>query len=139
MELSAKYINDRKLPDKAIDVIDEVGASQMLLPESRRKKVIGVKEVEDVVAKMARIPSKSVSKDDTEALKSLESDLARVVYGQDKAIHALSSAIKLARAGLRQPEKPIGSYLFSVPPASARPKWPSSWPASWAWNSCVST
>src|SRR5580693_2662608 len=115
VELAAKYINDRKLPDKAIDVIDEVGASQMLLPESRRKKVIGVKEVEDVVAKMARIPSKSVSKDDTEALKSLESDLARVVYGQDKAIHALASAIKLARAGLRQPEKPIGSYLFSGP------------------------
>src|ERR1700744_3356518 len=115
VELSAKYINDRKLPDKAIDVIDEVGASQMLVPESRRKKVIGVKEVEDVIAKMARIPSKSVSKDDTEALKSLESDLARVVYGQDNAIHALSSAIKLARAGLRQPEKPIGSYLFSGP------------------------
>src|SRR6201996_3680716 len=115
VELSAKYINDRKLPDKAIDVIDEVGASQMLLPESRRKKVIGVKEVEEVVAKMARIPSKSVSKNDTEALKSLESDLARVVYGQDNAIHALSSAIKLARAGLRQPEKPIGSYLFSGP------------------------
>jgi ATP-dependent Clp protease ATP-binding subunit ClpA len=115
VELSAKYINDRKLPDKAIDVIDEVGASQMLLPENRRKKVIGVKEVEDVVAKIARIPSKSVSKDDTEALKSLESDLGRVVYGQEKAIHALSSAIKLARAGLRQPEKPIGSYLFSGP------------------------
>jgi len=115
VELSARYINDRKLPDKAIDVIDEVGASQMLVPENRRKKVIGVKEVEDVVAKMARIPSKSVSKDDTEALKSLESDLARVVYGQDKAIHALSSAIKLARAGLRQPEKPIGAYLFSGP------------------------
>src|SRR3569623_512962 len=115
VELSAKYINDRKLPDKAIDVIDEVGASQMLLPESRRKKVIGVKEVEDVVAKIARIPSKSVSKDDTEALKSLESDLSRVVYGQEKAIQALSSAIKLARAGLRQPEKPIGSYLFSGP------------------------
>jgi ATP-dependent Clp protease ATP-binding subunit ClpA len=115
VELSAKYINDRKLPDKAIDVIDEVGASQMLVAESRRKKVIGVKEVEDVVAKIARIPSKSVSKDDTEALKSLESDLSRVVYGQEKAIHALSSAIKLARAGLRQPEKPIGSYLFSGP------------------------
>jgi len=115
VELSAKYINDRKLPDKAIDVIDEVGASQMLLPENRRKKVIGVKEVEDVVAKIARIPSKSVSKDDTEALKTLESDLERVVYGQNKAISALSSAIKLARAGLRQPEKPIGSYLFSGP------------------------
>ncbi len=115
VELSAKYINDRKLPDKAIDVIDELGAGQMLLPESRRKKVVGVKDVEDVIAKIARIPSKSVSKNDTEALKTLEADLGRVVYGQDAAIHALSSAIKLARAGLRQPEKPIGSYLFSGP------------------------
>jgi ATP-dependent Clp protease ATP-binding subunit ClpA len=115
VELSAKYINDRKLPDKAIDVIDEVGASQMLLPESRRKKVIGVKEVEEVIAKMARIPPKSVSKTDTEQLRSLEDDLKRVVFGQDNAIHQLSSAIKLARAGLRQPEKPIGCYLFSGP------------------------
>src|SRR6202035_3587643 len=115
VELAAKYINDRKLPDKAIDVIDEVGASQMLLPESRRKKVIGVKEVEEVVAKMARIPPKSVSKTDAEALKTLEDDLKRVVFGQDAAIHALASAIKLARAGLRQPEKPIGCYLFSGP------------------------
>ncbi len=115
VELSAKYINDRKLPDKAIDVIDEVGASQMLLPESRRKKVIGVKEVEEVIAKMARIPPKSVSKTDAEALRNLEGDLKRVVYGQDHAIHQLSSAIKLARAGLRQPEKPIGCYLFSGP------------------------
>ncbi|HVP86238.1 MAG TPA: ATP-dependent Clp protease ATP-binding subunit ClpA [Rhizomicrobium sp.] len=115
VELAAKYINDRKLPDKAIDVIDEVGASQMLLPESRRKKVIGVKEVEEVIAKMARIPPKSVSKTDAEQLRNLESDLRRVVYGQDNAIHALSSAIKLARAGLRQPEKPIGCYLFSGP------------------------
>ena len=115
VELSAKYINDRKLPDKAIDVIDEVGASQMLLPESRRKKIIGVKEVEDVIAKMARIPPKSVSKSDAEALRTLEDDLKRVVFGQDKAIHALSSAIKLARAGLRQAEKPIGCYLFSGP------------------------
>ncbi|HEX5281357.1 MAG TPA: ATP-dependent Clp protease ATP-binding subunit ClpA [Micropepsaceae bacterium] len=115
VELSAKYINDRKLPDKAIDIIDEVGASQMLLPENRRKKVIGVREVEDVVAKIARIPPKSVSKTDAEALRSLEEDLKRVVYGQDVAIHALASAIKLARAGLRQAEKPIGSYLFSGP------------------------
>jgi ATP-dependent Clp protease ATP-binding subunit ClpA len=115
VELAAKYINDRKLPDKAIDVIDEVGASQMLLPESRRKKVIGVKEVEEVVAKMARIPPKSVSKTDAESLRTLETDLKRVVFGQDSAIHALSSAIKLARAGLRQPEKPIGCYLFSGP------------------------
>jgi ATP-dependent Clp protease ATP-binding subunit ClpA len=115
VELAAKYINDRKLPDKAIDVIDEVGASQMLLPESRRKKVIGVKEIEEVVAKIARIPPKSVSKSDAEALMTLEADLKRVVYGQDEAIHALSSAIKLARAGLRQAEKPIGCYLFSGP------------------------
>src|SRR5205085_4571874 len=115
VELAAKYINDRKLPDKAIDVIDEVGAAQMLLPENKRKKVIGVREVEDVVAKIARIPPKSVSKTDTEALRSLEDDLKRVVFGQDAAIHALASAIKLARAGLRQAEKPIGSYLFSGP------------------------
>ena len=115
VELAAKYINDRKLPDKAIDVIDEVGASQMLLPESRRKKVIGVREVEEVIAKMARIPPKSVSKTDAEQLRNLETDLKRVVFGQDAAIHALASAIKLARAGLRQPEKPIGCYLFSGP------------------------
>src|SRR5579871_589122 len=115
VELAAKYINDRKLPDKAIDVIDEVGASQMLLAESRRKKVIGVKEVEEVGAKIARIPPKSVSKSDTEQMRNLEADLRRVVFGQDAAIHALSSAIKLARAGLRQAEKPIGCYLFSGP------------------------
>src|SRR5580765_7247914 len=115
VELAAKYINDRKLPDKAIDVIDEVGDSQMLLPESRRKKVIGVKEVEEVVAKMARIPPKSVSKSDAEQLRNLEADLQRVVFGQNAAISALSSAIKLARAGLRQAEKPIGCYLFSGP------------------------
>jgi len=115
VELSAKYINDRKLPDKAIDVIDETGASQMLLPESRRKKVIGVKEVEEVVVKMARIPPKSVSKSDAEQLRNLEEDLRRVVFGQNDAIHALASAIKLSRAGLRQAEKPIGCYLFSGP------------------------
>src|SRR4051812_5924156 len=115
VELSAKYINDRKLPDKAIDVIDETGASQMLVPAPRRKKVIGVKEVEEVVAKMARIPPKSVSKSDAEQLRNLEEDLRRVVFGQNEAIHALASAIKLARAGLRQPEKPIGCYLFSGP------------------------
>ncbi len=115
VDLSAKYINDRKLPDKAIDVIDEAGASQMLIAESRRKKVIHVKDIEEVVAKIARIPSKSVSKDDATALKTLEADLGRVVFGQNAAIHSLSTAIKLARAGLRQPEKPIGSYLFSGP------------------------
>ena len=115
VELAAKYINDRKLPDKAIDVIDEAGAAELLKPESRRRKTIGVKEIEAVVAKIARIPPKSVSRADKANLKNLDADLKRVVYGQDKAIDALSSAIKLARAGLREPEKPIGSYLFSGP------------------------
>jgi ATP-dependent Clp protease ATP-binding subunit ClpA len=115
VELSARYIGDRKLPDKAIDVIDEVGASQRLLPESKRKKTITVKDVEAVVAKIARIPPKSVSKDDRAALLNLERDLKTMVFGQDQAITALSAAIKLARAGLREPEKPIGSYLFSGP------------------------
>ncbi len=115
VELSARYINDRKLPDKAIDVIDEVGAAQMLRPESRRKKTVSVKDVEEIVAKIARIPQKSVSKEDTENLRKLDVDLKRVVFGQDAAIEALSSSIKLARAGLREPEKPIGNYLFSGP------------------------
>jgi ATP-dependent Clp protease ATP-binding subunit ClpA len=115
VELAARYINDRKLPDKAIDVIDEAGAAQMLLPEGKRRKMITVKDVEDVVAKIARIPPKSVSRDDQETLKTLDDDLKRVVFGQDDAISALSSAIKLSRAGLREPEKPIGSYLFSGP------------------------
>ncbi|MEK1855515.1 MAG: ATP-dependent Clp protease ATP-binding subunit ClpA [Phyllobacterium sp.] len=115
VELSARYINDRKLPDKAIDVIDETGASQMLLPEGKRKKSIGVKEIEATIATMARIPPKTVSKDDEAVLANLEAELKRVVYGQDLAIEALSSSIKLARAGLREPEKPIGSYLFSGP------------------------
>ena len=115
VELSARYINDRKLPDKAIDVIDETGASQMLLPEPKRKKTIGIREIEATVATMARIPAKSVSKDDAEVLEHLNESLQRVVYGQDKAIAELTSAIKLARAGLRDGEKPIGSYLFSGP------------------------
>ncbi len=115
VELSSRYIHDRKLPDKAIDVIDETGASQMLVPEARRKKTIGVKEIEATVASMARIPPKSVSKDDTEVLQHLEETLKRAVYGQDEAVAALASAIKLARAGLRDPEKPIGCYLFSGP------------------------
>jgi ATP-dependent Clp protease ATP-binding subunit ClpA len=120
VELSAKYINDRKLPDKAIDIIDEAGASQMLLPEGKRKKIIGLKEVEAVVAKIARIPPKSVSKTDTEALKQLESDLKRAVYGQDDAIDQLSAAMKMARAGLRDANKPIGSYLFSGPTGTGK-------------------
>jgi len=115
VDLSAKYITDRKLPDKAIDVIDEAGAGQMLLPEGKRKKTIGVKEIEAVVAKIARIPPKSVSKTDTEALKELQNDLERAVFGQAEAIAQLSSAMKMARAGLRDPNKPIGCYLFSGP------------------------
>ena len=115
VELAARYITDRKLPDKAIDVIDEAGAAQHLLPESKRRKTIGVKEIEAIVAKIARIPPKNVSKDDANVLKDLEPSLKRVVFGQDAAIEALSSAIKLARAGLREPEKPIGSYLFAGP------------------------
>jgi ATP-dependent Clp protease ATP-binding subunit ClpA len=115
VDLSSRYINDRKLPDKAIDVIDEVGAAQMLLPVGKRKKTITVKDVEATVAKIARIPPKSVSTDDKAVLMNLESQLKGVVYGQDKAIEALCASIKLARAGLREPEKPIGSYLFSGP------------------------
>ncbi|WP_323769396.1 ATP-dependent Clp protease ATP-binding subunit ClpA [Antarctobacter sp.] len=115
VELSARYINDRKLPDKAIDVIDEAGAAQHLVAASKRRKSIGTKEIEEVVAKIARIPPKNVSKDDAEVLKDLEKSLKRVVFGQDAAITALSSAIKLARAGLREPEKPIGNYLFAGP------------------------
>ena len=115
VELSARYINDRKLPDKAIDVIDETGASQMLLPEARRKRTIGVKEIEATIATMARIPPKTVSKDDAVVLQNLTENLKRVVYGQSNAIEALTSAIKLARAGLRDPDKPIGSYLFAGP------------------------
>lgn len=115
VELSAKYINDRKLPDKAIDVIDEVGAAQRILPETERVSVIGESQIEDIVAKIARIPPKTITGDDRQALRSLERDLKTLVFGQDQAITALSSAIKLARAGLRDPEKPIGNYLFSGP------------------------
>src|SRR5258705_5143536 len=115
VELSAKYINDRKLPDKAIDVIDETGASQMLVPEGKRKKKIGVKEVEATVATMARIPPKTITKSDAEVLAAIDKDLKRLVFGQDKAIEALASSIKLSRAGLREPEKPIGCYLFPGP------------------------
>jgi len=115
VELSNRYINDRKLPDKAIDVIDEAGAAQHLLAASKRRKSIGAKDIEAIVAKIARIPPKSVSKDDQEVLRDLNASLKRVVFGQDKAIEALASAIKLARAGLREPEKPIGNYLFAGP------------------------
>jgi ATP-dependent Clp protease ATP-binding subunit ClpA len=115
VELAHRYINDRKLPDSAIDVIDEAGAAQHLMPASKRRKTIGIREVEAVVAKIARIPPKNVSKDDVIVLRDLEASLKRVVFGQGDAIEALSSAIKLARAGLREPEKPIGNYLFAGP------------------------
>ncbi|MDX1484713.1 MAG: ATP-dependent Clp protease ATP-binding subunit ClpA [Alphaproteobacteria bacterium] len=115
VELAARYIHDRKLPDKAIDVIDEVGAAQMLVPENKRRKVISVKDVEAIVAKIARIPPKTVTNTDKENLRNLDRDLKAVVFGQDKAIETLASAIKLSRAGLREPEKPIGNYLFSGP------------------------
>ncbi|MFN4143010.1 ATP-dependent Clp protease ATP-binding subunit ClpA [Aestuariivirga sp.] len=115
VQLSARYMADRKLPDKAIDVIDETGASQMLVSEDKRRKVIGVPEIEATIATMARIPAKTVSKDDATVLKNLDTELKRMVFGQDKAIEALAAAIKLARAGLREPEKPIGCYLFSGP------------------------
>ncbi|MGT2487718.1 hypothetical protein ACU4GA_20975 [Methylobacterium oryzae CBMB20] len=139
VELSARYINDRKLPDKAIDVIDETGASQMLVPEARRKRTIGIKEIEATIATMARIPPKTVSKDDAVVLQHLTENLKRVVYGQPNAIEALTSAIKLARAGLRDPDKPIGSYLFAARPASARPRPPSSSPRRWVSRCCAST
>ncbi len=115
VELSSRYINDRKQPDKAIDVIDEVGAMQMLVPPSKRRKIITQREIEAVIATIARIPPKQVSSNDKAALGSLEADLKRVVFGQDKAIEILSSAIKLSRAGLRDPDKPIGNYLFGGP------------------------
>ncbi len=114
-ELSARYISDRHLPDKAIDVIDEAGAAQRILPKSKQKKVISKREIEEIVAKIARIPSRNVSSDDRSALKNLDRDLKSVVFGQDKAIDALAAAIKMARSGLGNPQKPIGSFLFSGP------------------------
>ena len=114
-ELSAKYINDRHLPDKAIDVIDEAGAAQRILPKSKQKKTIGKAEVEDIIAKIARIPPQTVSSDDRAQLKNLDRNLKNVVFGQDPAIDALAAAIKMARSGLGKPDKPIGSFLFSGP------------------------
>ncbi|KXV28919.1 AAA family ATPase, partial [Gluconobacter japonicus] len=115
VELAARYVHDRKLPDKAIDVIDEVGAARMLVPENKRRKTVTLKDVEDAIAKIARIPPKAVTADDRETLRHLERDLRNMVFGQDKAIDALAAAIKLSRAGLRDMEKPIGNYLFSGP------------------------
>lgn len=115
VELSAKFINDKKLPDKAIDVIDEAGAAQKILPKNKQKKLIGTKEIEEVISKIARIPSNNINKDDRSALKNLERDLKAIVFGQDKAIESLSSAVKMARSGLGADNKPIGSFLFSGP------------------------
>ena len=114
-ELSARYISDRHLPDKAIDVIDEAGAAQRILPKSKQKKVIGKTEIEEIVAKIARVPSQHVSTDDRAALRNLDRDLKSVVFGQDKAIEALAKAIKMSRSGLGNPTRPIGSFLFSGP------------------------
>jgi ATP-dependent Clp protease ATP-binding subunit ClpA len=114
-ELSARFINDRHLPDKAIDVIDEAGAAQKILPKSKQKKVISKTEIEEIVAKIARIPAKNVTSDDRNALKTLDRDLKNVVFGQDKAIDALVTAIRMARSGLGNPQKPIGNFLFSGP------------------------
>ena len=115
VELSAKFINDKKLPDKAIDVIDEAGAAQKILPKNKQKKLIGTKEIEEVISKIARIPSNNIYKDDRSALKNLERDLKAIVFGQDKAIESLSSSVKMARSGLGNDNKPIGSFLFSGP------------------------
>ncbi|MCM2344476.1 MAG: AAA family ATPase, partial [Alphaproteobacteria bacterium] len=115
VELSARYIGDRKLPDKAIDIIDEVGAAQMLVPEDQRKKIITVTDIEGVVAAIARIPAKTMTKDDREAIRTLDRDLKTMVFDQDAAIDVLTDSIKLSRAGLRDGDKPIGSYLFSGP------------------------
>ncbi|MAR99815.1 MAG: ATP-dependent Clp protease ATP-binding subunit ClpA [Nitrosomonadales bacterium] len=114
-ELSSKFLNDRQLPDKAIDIIDEAGAAQRILPKNKKKKMIGPKEIENVISKVARIPAKSINKDDRNALKTLERDLKAVIFGQDKAINSLSSAIKMARSGLGPENRPIGSFLFSGP------------------------
>ncbi len=115
VNLAARYIHDRKLPDKAIDVIDEAGAAQMLLPEAKRKKVISVREIEDVVAKMARMPAKTITSDDAEVLRNLEKNMKLVVFGQDKAVEELTDAVKVARAGLRDETKPLGCFLFTGP------------------------
>ncbi len=115
VELSEKFINDRQLPDKAIDIIDEAGAAQKILPQTKKKKVIGTKEIEDVISKVARIPAKNINKDDRNSLKTLERDLKAVIFGQEKAINSLSSAIKMARSGLGPESRPIGSFLFSGP------------------------
>ena len=128
MELAARHINDRHLPDKAIDVMDEAGARQRLKPPAERSGVVDVEQIEEVVARMARIPAKSVSTSDREVLRNLERNLKLVIFGQDPAIEALGSAIKMARSGLGEQHKPVGSFLFAGPPAWARPRSRGSWP-----------
>ena len=131
-ELSAKYINDRHLPDKAIDVIDEAGAAQRILVPSKRKKTIGKAEIEEIVAKIARIPPANVSNDDRGKLQTLERDLKSVVFGQDKALEVLAGAVKMARSGLGRATSRSAPSCSPAPPAWARPRRPSSWPTSWA-------
>jgi ATP-dependent Clp protease ATP-binding subunit ClpA len=138
-ELSAKYVNERFLPDKAIDVIDEAGASTKLLPPDKRPKKIRSKDVERIIAKMAQIPPKTVSSDDKAVLATMEKDLKMVIFGQDRAIESLSSAIKLSRSGLGAPDKPSGRSCSRARPAWARPSWPSSSPRSWASSSSATT
>jgi ATPases with chaperone activity, ATP-binding subunit len=139
VKLSAKHINDRRLPDKAIDVIDEIGAAVKIQPEEKRRKTIGPKDVEIMVAKIAKIPPRSVSSSDKEQLQNLDRDLKLVVYGQDSAIDTLASTIKLSRSGLGHPEKPIGCFLFAGPTGVGKTSWPSNLPKPWASSSCAST
>ncbi len=138
-ELAARYINDRHMPDKAIDVIDEAGAYQRLQPEEKRVKRIEVAQVEDIVAKIARIPPKHVTTSDKELLRNLERDLKLTVFGQDDAIESLSTAIKLSRAGPRRRTSRSAHSSSPVPPAWARPRWRGSWRRPWVWSWCAST
>ena len=139
VRLSAKHINDRRLPDKAIDVIDEVGAAVKIQPIEKRRKMIGPKDIERIVAKIAKIPPRSVSTSDKEQLQNLDRDLKLVVFGQDPAIETLASTIKLSRSGLGHPEKPIGCFCSRARPVSARPSWPNSWPIRWVSSFSAST
>src|SRR6185295_2705168 len=135
----ARHINDRHLPDKAIDIIDEAGANQRLQPVERRSNVVTVRDIENIVAKVARIPPKNVSASDRDLLRNLERDLKLVIFGQDRAIDSLAAAIKMARSGLRDERRPIGAFLFAGPQASARPRSRASSRSRSAWSSCAST
>ena len=135
--LSARYISDRHLPDKAIDLVDEVGAYQYLLPEESRKKIIDVGDIEKIVAKIARIPERNVSASDREVLKNLSRDLKMMIFGQDEAIETLGAAVKLARSGLRDPNKPIGSFLFIGPTGVGKTEVCKQLSKIWVWNCCA--